>query len=66
MKKRNIFIIRLDDKEVGRLDMENGKMKFTGNVDESAKIFFEKVINHCNNQEMNIDGDADWWKKCDE
>ena len=62
MKKRNIFNIILDGEEIASLVMENGKMKFTGNVDESAKIFFEQVIEHCSNGS----GDADWWKKCDE
>jgi len=62
MRKRNIFNIILDGEQIASLDMENGKMKFTGNVDESAKIFFEQVIKHCSNDS----GDADWWKKCDE
>jgi hypothetical protein len=62
MKKRNIFNIILDGREVGSLDIDNGKLKFTGNTDESAKIFFEQVIKHCSNDS----GDADWWKKCDE
>lgn len=62
MKKRNIFKIVLDGEEVGRLDMESGKMKFTGNVDKSAKIFFEQVIKYSSNEEE----DADWWRKCDE
>ena len=32
---------------IGRLDIENGRMVFSGNMDESAKVFFEllkKVI----------------------
>jgi hypothetical protein len=62
MKKRNIFNIILDGEQIASLVMENGKMKFTGNVDESAKIFFEQVIKYCSNDS----GDADWWKKCDE
>jgi len=62
MRKRNIFNIILDGKQIASLDIDNGKMKFTGNVDESAKIFFEQVIKHCSNDSE----DADWWKKCDE
>jgi hypothetical protein len=62
MKKRNIFNIIVDGEEVGSLFMENGKIKFTGNADESAKIFVEQVINYYSNDS----GDADWWKKCDE
>ena len=62
MKKRNIFDIIVDGEEVASLFMENGKIKFKGNTDESAKIFFEQVINYYTNDS----GDADWWKKCDE
>jgi len=62
MKKRNIFDIIVDGEEVASLFMENGKIKFKGNTDESAKIFFEQVINCYTNDS----GDADWWKKCDE
>jgi len=49
MKKRNIFNIILDGEEIGSLDIDNGKLKFTGNTDESAKIFFEQVINYYSN-----------------
>ena len=49
MKKRNIFNIIVDGEEIASLFMENGKIKFKGNTDESAKIFFEQVINYYTN-----------------
>ncbi len=58
---RNIFTINIDDEEVGRLDLVDGKMVFTGNADESARIFFNSVI-----KQENEDNTADWWKNCDE
>lgn len=30
--------------EVGKLEWEDGKIKFTGNYEESAKIFFENFL----------------------
>ncbi len=33
-----------NNKVVGKLDWSNGCLKFEGNFDESAKIFFEKVF----------------------
>lgn len=63
---RNIFTIHLDDEEVGRMDMIDGKMVFTGNADESAKIFFEAMIKRNEGGESTEENTADWWKKCDE
>lgn len=34
----------LHDKQVGALDWNDGQMKFIGDADESAKMFFDKVI----------------------
>lgn len=62
---KNVIQIFLYDKEVGRLDMKDGKMVFTGNVDQSAKIFFDRVVKLAMNNEPE-DNSADWWKKCDE
>jgi hypothetical protein len=30
--------------EVGRLDWSDGKMKFEGEADESAQLFFDNII----------------------
>lgn len=38
---------QLEGKEVGRLSWDDGTMKFEGNADESAKIFFDVVIKNC-------------------
>jgi len=39
-------IIFTDEKgtEVGRIDWSDGAVKFTGNVEESARIFFECLL----------------------
>lgn len=33
-------------KEVGRITVKDGRMSFTGEVDESAKVFFDYLCNH--------------------
>lgn len=33
-----------DGNEVGKLDFSSGTVKFYGDTDESAKIFFDKVL----------------------
>jgi hypothetical protein len=33
------------NKEVGRLEIKDGKLKFTGDTDESASILFKHVTN---------------------
>lgn len=33
-------------KEVGRITIKDGRMSFTGEVDESAKVFFDYLCNH--------------------
>lgn len=60
---KNIIQIFLYDEEVGRLDMKNGKIVFTGDADLSAKIFFDHVVKLAMNNQTENDGD--WWKKCD-
>lgn len=61
---KNLVKIFLYDEEVGRLDMKDGKMIFTGNVDQSAKIFFEQVVKIAMNSNTE-DNSADWWKNCE-
>ena len=49
----DMFWIQFNDMdvntEVGRLYVEDGQLKFKGNVDASAKIFFDSVIALYNN-----------------
>ena len=33
-----------DNKEIGRLSLKNNKIKFKGNADKSAKVFFEYCL----------------------
>ena len=37
-----------DDKTIGKLDFKTLPMTFTGDADESAKLFFDKVISFSN------------------
>jgi len=62
---KNIIKIFLYDEEVGRLDMKDGKIVFTGNTDQSAQIFFDRVVKLAMNNQTE-DNNADWWKNCDE
>jgi hypothetical protein len=62
---KNIIKIFLYDEEVGRLDMKDGKIVFTGDTDQSAQIFFDRVVRIAMNNQTE-DNDGDWWKKCDE
>ena len=41
---KTIEIWDADDSLVGKISWEDGEIKFEGNVDESAKIFFELLI----------------------
>jgi hypothetical protein len=41
---RNIVFFDNNQKEVGRIDWTDGIIKFDGDVDESAKIFFEFLL----------------------
>jgi hypothetical protein len=60
---KNVVKIFVYGEEVGSLDMKDGKMMFTGDVDASAKVFFDRVVEIAmNNQE---DNNSDWWKNCD-
>lgn len=61
---KNVIKIFLYDEEVGRLDMKDGKMTFTGNVDQSAKIFFDRVVKLAMNDNTEDNG-ADWWKNAE-
>lgn len=61
---KNVIKIFLYDEEVGRLDIKDGKMVFIGDVDQSAKIFFDRVVKLAMNNQTE-DNDSDWWKKCD-
>ena len=38
---KNLTFHDNNDKEIGRLDWENGKFVFTGDAEESAKVFFD-------------------------
>ena len=38
------FIIWGGDKEVGRLEWKTGKLIFTGDAEESAKVFFNQFL----------------------
>lgn len=62
---KNIIKIFLYDEEVGRLDMKDGKIVFTGDTDQSAQIFFDRVVKLAMNNQTE-DNNADWWKNCDE
>lgn len=62
---KNIIKIFLYDDEVGRIDMKDGKLIFTGDADQSAQIFFDQVVRIAMNNQTE-DNDGDWWKKCDE
>jgi len=33
-----------ENEEIGRMNIKDGKLTFTGDVDESARLFFDKVI----------------------
>jgi hypothetical protein len=37
------FIFADEGKEIGRLSWADGTLSFTGNADESAKVFFEAL-----------------------
>lgn len=37
-------IFRNEEKTVGKLDWSDGTMKFTGDADESAQLFFDHII----------------------
>lgn len=39
-------IFKKDNKQIGILSWNDGVMKFEGDVEESAKIFFDNVIKH--------------------
>lgn len=41
---RTITFYGKDNKEIGRLDWSSGEMQFTGNADQSAKLFFDNLI----------------------
>lgn len=41
---RNVITFHMHQEEVGRLDWEDGTMKFIGNADESAQMFFDGII----------------------
>jgi hypothetical protein len=58
---KNVIKIFLYDEEVGRLDMKDGKMVFTGNADQSAKIFFDQIVKLAMNNQTE-DNSTDWWK----
>ena len=36
-----IFTLYKGDKEIGRMDFSSGKMEFSGDMEESAKVFFD-------------------------
>ena len=38
------IIFRNNDKNVGTLDWSDGTMKFKGDADESAQLFFDNII----------------------
>lgn len=44
LKPNYSVTFHLHDKQIGALDWNDGQMKFIGDVDESAKMFFDNVI----------------------
>lgn len=61
---KNVIKIFLYDEEVGRLDIKDGKMVFIGDVDQSAKIFFDRVVKLAMDDNTE-DNSADWWKNAE-
>ena len=43
----NMIFMKEGKKEVGSLDWTDGKLKFKGDCDESAKIFFDMIKDFC-------------------
>ena len=41
--KPTCLIFTDESKEIGKLSWEDGTFRFTGNADESAKVFFEAL-----------------------
>lgn len=49
-----------DKTKVGELDWNDGTMKFKGDVDESAQLFFDEVIKRYVQAELNLSNDNGW------
>lgn len=56
----NISFCNKDNKIVGKLDWSDGIMKFTGDADESGKVFFENMIKHCIKPYINPNTSTGW------
>lgn len=43
VKPASCLVFQSEQGEIGRLSWEDGTFRFTGNADESAKVFFEAL-----------------------
>jgi hypothetical protein len=52
------IVFRNNDKNVGTLDWSDGTMKFKGDADESAQLFFDNIVKRYIQTRLPFDG----WK----
>lgn len=53
-----VITFNKDNKEIGKLDFNGDKLKFEGDVEESAKIFFDFLLNAFNQRIEEIKDEA--------
>lgn len=56
----NLSFLNKENKIVGKLDWSDGTMKFTGDADESGKVFFENMIKHYIRPYINPNTSTGW------
>lgn len=56
----NLSFLNKQNKIVGKLDWSDGIMKFTGDADESGKVFFENMIKHYIKPYINQNTSTGW------
>jgi len=49
-----------EQKQIGKLDWKDGVMKFEGDVDESAQLFFDNIIKRFVQMQLPLDTKTSW------
>lgn len=60
MKQNYKILFFKENSEVGSLDWNDGVMKFIGNADESAKLFFDNIIKRYFNDSPKPNTATEW------
>ena len=58
--KHHTLLFTNEHKQIGKLDWKDGVMKFEGDADESAQLFFDNIIKRFVQMQLPLDTKTSW------